>query len=43
VLADHAAGRRICRVDVLDAGVLHGVTATRLDKALRGKEFGQQR
>jgi formamidopyrimidine-DNA glycosylase len=41
VLADHAVGRRIRRVDVLDAGVLHDVTTNRLQKALRGREFGR--
>jgi formamidopyrimidine-DNA glycosylase len=43
VLADHAVGRRIRRVDVLDAGVLHDVTADRLRKALRDRKFGQPR
>jgi formamidopyrimidine-DNA glycosylase len=41
VLADHVVGRRIRGVDVLDAGVLHGVTATALQRALRGRSFGQ--
>ena len=35
VLAGHAAGRRIERVDVHDAGVLHGMTAGQLDLSLR--------
>lgn len=40
VLAGHAVGREIRRVDVLDAGVLHDVSTNRLRKALRGREFG---
>ncbi|HZX08764.1 DNA-formamidopyrimidine glycosylase family protein [Kribbella sp.] len=39
VLADHAAGRPIRRVEVLDAGVLRGVTATGLRHALVGHRF----
>lgn len=39
VLAEHATGQRIERVDVTDAGVLRGVTATQLDDGLRGHRF----
>jgi formamidopyrimidine-DNA glycosylase len=41
VLSDHAVGRRILRVDVLDAGVLRGVSINGLQKALHGRKFGQ--
>jgi formamidopyrimidine-DNA glycosylase len=43
VLAAHAAGRLIRRVDVLDTGVLRDVTACHLSGALRGRPFGQLR
>jgi formamidopyrimidine-DNA glycosylase len=39
VLSDHAVGRRIRYVDVLDAGVLRGVTAAELRRALVGHQF----
>ncbi|TDO51151.1 formamidopyrimidine-DNA glycosylase [Kribbella sp. VKM Ac-2571] len=39
VLADHAVGRRIQAVDVLDAGVLRGVTGPDLHRALAGHQF----
>jgi formamidopyrimidine-DNA glycosylase len=38
-LAEHAAGRRIDRVVVNDEGILRGVTARTLDRALRGQVF----
>jgi formamidopyrimidine-DNA glycosylase len=38
VLAAHT-GAKIRRVDVLDAGVLHGIGARRFDDALRGRAF----
>lgn len=38
VLAEHT-GERIASVSVLDSGVLRGVTARRLDTALRGHRF----
>jgi formamidopyrimidine-DNA glycosylase len=41
VLAGHAVGRRIERVDVHDPGVLHGVTASQLDSNLRGRQFAE--
>jgi formamidopyrimidine-DNA glycosylase len=41
VLAGHAVGRRIERVDVHDAGVLRGVTAGQLAADLRGREFAE--
>jgi len=41
VVAGHAVGRRIRRVDVLDAGVLRDVSAHELRSALRDCEFGQ--
>lgn len=41
VIARHAAGQRIERVDVADAGVLRGVTARQLAGRLRGCRFGQ--
>src|ERR671930_631480 len=40
VLAAHAVGRPIRRVDVRDAGVLRGVSPRRLSDALRGRRFG---
>jgi formamidopyrimidine-DNA glycosylase len=43
VLAAHAVGRPIQRVDVLDAGILRDVTARRLSDTLRGRRFGQPR
>ncbi|MFI0408617.1 Fpg/Nei family DNA glycosylase [Actinomadura sp. 3N508] len=42
VLAEHT-GEPIRSVTVLDAGVLRGVTARRLDAALRGHPFGEPR
>lgn len=39
VIARHAVGRRVERVDVADAGVLRGVTAAQLGDALRGCRF----
>ena len=39
VIARHAVGHQIDRVDVADAGVLRGVTAAQLDEALRGCRF----
>jgi formamidopyrimidine-DNA glycosylase len=39
VLADHAVGRQIERVEVRDAGVLRGVTASHFDAALRDHHF----
>jgi formamidopyrimidine-DNA glycosylase len=39
VLAGHAVGRRVERVDVADAGVLHGITARQLNDGLRGCRF----
>jgi formamidopyrimidine-DNA glycosylase len=41
--ADHAVARPIERVDVLDPGVLRGVSAPRLRKALRGHRFAPPR
>jgi formamidopyrimidine-DNA glycosylase len=41
VLADHADGRRIERVNVADAGVLRGVTARQLGRDLRGRILGR--
>jgi formamidopyrimidine-DNA glycosylase len=41
VVADHAVGRRICRVDVLDAGVLHDITAHGVQQVLRDREIRQ--
>ncbi|WP_350276319.1 DNA-formamidopyrimidine glycosylase family protein [Kribbella sp. HUAS MG21] len=41
VLAAHAVGRRIRTVDVLDAGVLRGVTGAGLRRALTGRRFRQ--
>jgi formamidopyrimidine-DNA glycosylase len=40
-LASCAQGRRIERVHVADAGVLHGVTARRFRDRLRGRTFGE--
>lgn len=39
VLVEHAAGRRVIRVDVADVGVLRGTTPRELDGALRGHCF----
>lgn len=39
VLARHATGRPVRRVEVTDPGVLRGVSARRLDEALRGHRF----
>ncbi|MGW0205079.1 Fpg/Nei family DNA glycosylase [Streptomyces sp. NPDC003233] len=39
VLMSCAKGRQIRRVDVRDAGVLHGVSARRLREALEGRRF----
>jgi formamidopyrimidine-DNA glycosylase len=39
VLAEHATGQCVERVDVADAGVLRGVTARQLGDALRGRCF----
>jgi len=41
VLAEHAAGQCVERVEVADAGVLRGVTARQLDDALRGHCFAR--
>lgn len=41
VLAEHAVGRRIERVDVLDDQVLRGITAWRLAEQLCGRQFGE--
>lgn len=41
VLESCAQGRVIRRVDVRDAGVLHGVSARRLREALVGRRFGE--
>jgi formamidopyrimidine-DNA glycosylase len=43
VLADHAAGHPIRRVDVLDPGVLREVSADRIREALRGRRFRRPR
>jgi formamidopyrimidine-DNA glycosylase len=43
VLADHAVGRRIDRVEVSDAGVLRGTSAGDFDAALRGHRFCEPR
>jgi formamidopyrimidine-DNA glycosylase len=40
VLAEHAAGQRVERVEVADAGVLRDVTAGHLERSLRGHRFG---
>jgi formamidopyrimidine-DNA glycosylase len=37
VLAEHGAGRRVADVEVIDAGVLRGVSARRLELSLRGR------
>ncbi len=41
VVARHAVGRRIERVDVADAGVLRGVTARQLGDRLHSHRFGK--
>jgi len=41
VLAEHAVGRRIERVDVLDDQVLRGVTARRFAEQLCGRKFDE--
>jgi formamidopyrimidine-DNA glycosylase len=41
VLAEHAVGRRIERVDVLDGQVLRGVAARRFAGQLRGRRFDE--
>jgi formamidopyrimidine-DNA glycosylase len=41
VIARHAAGHRIERVEVTDAGVLHGVTACQLGDRLHGHRFSE--
>jgi formamidopyrimidine-DNA glycosylase len=41
VLATHASGHRIARVDVADAGVLRGITARQLDDGLRGRRIAK--
>src|SRR6202034_4699645 len=41
VLADHATGQCVERVDAADAGVLRRVTARQLDDALRGRCFAR--
>jgi formamidopyrimidine-DNA glycosylase len=43
VLAEHATGHPVERVDVADAGVLRGVTARQLDARLRGRRFAEPR
>jgi formamidopyrimidine-DNA glycosylase len=43
VLAAHAVGRPVRRVDVLDGGVLRGVAARRLSETVRGRRFGEPR
>ncbi len=43
VLAEHAVGHRVERVDVADTGVLRGVTARQLNDGLRGHRFGRPR
>jgi formamidopyrimidine-DNA glycosylase len=40
VLVDHAVGCPLRRVEVLDASVLHGVSASRLRAGLTGSSFG---
>jgi formamidopyrimidine-DNA glycosylase len=40
-LSEHAAGRRIDRVVVTDAGILRNASARTLDRALRGHRFGE--
>ncbi|HEY8452107.1 MAG: DNA-formamidopyrimidine glycosylase family protein [Micromonosporaceae bacterium] len=39
VVAEHGTGRRVRRVDVIDAGVLHGVQPRELDRALSGRRL----
>lgn len=39
VLAEHGAGRRVEHVEVIDAGVLRGVSAGQLARSLRGHQF----
>jgi formamidopyrimidine-DNA glycosylase len=41
VVAGCAVGRRIRRVDVIDPGVLHGISSSALHDALSGHRFGQ--
>jgi len=41
VIGRHAAGQRIERVEVTDAGVLRGVTARQLADRLHGHRFGK--
>ncbi|ALC24905.1 Fpg/Nei family DNA glycosylase [Streptomyces pristinaespiralis] len=41
VLDSCARGKRIERVEVHDAGVLHGVTVARLGRALQGRRFAE--
>lgn len=41
VLAGHATGHRVERVDIADAGVLRGITASRLNDGLRGRRFAE--
>jgi formamidopyrimidine-DNA glycosylase len=41
LLAEHAAGHRVERVDVADTGVLRGITARQLDHGLRGNRFAR--
>ena len=41
VLAEHAAGRRVRRVDVLDTGVLRDTSGRALDRVLRGRRLGE--
>ncbi|MFE6690982.1 Fpg/Nei family DNA glycosylase [Streptomyces sp. NPDC057743] len=43
VLADCAQGRKIRRVEVWDAGVLHGVSAVGLRRAVEGRTFAAPR
>lgn len=41
LLAEHAMGHRVERVDVADAGVLRGTTARQLNDGLRGNRFAR--
>ncbi|GAU69320.1 formamidopyrimidine-DNA glycosylase/AP lyase [Streptomyces sp. NBRC 110611] len=41
ILASCAQGRVIRRIEVRDPGVLHGIGATRLRRALEGRRFGR--
>jgi hypothetical protein len=41
VLAEHAIGQPIQRVDVIDTRVLHGASAQHWQKLLRGQRFGE--